>query len=120
MKRFHFVRTKNILFLSVLLAASGLFYSCEQETTSGETGETGTIEFKCINPFAEMQSPSQEAVRAAFENPPSPTGYNDLYDQSACYHWRCLGGQGRSEGWPKGQPGMDSADHRNQSRNEVV
>jgi len=70
MKRFHFVRTKNILFLSVLLAASGLFYSCEQETTSGETGETGTIEFKCINPFAEMQSPSQEAVRAAFENPP--------------------------------------------------
>ncbi len=100
MKRFHFVRTKNILFLSVLLAASGLFYSCEQETTSGETGETGTIEFKCINPFAEMQSPSQEAVRAAFENPPSRTVTTAV---SVCDipHWRCLGGQGRSEGWPK-------------------
>ncbi|MDD3432130.1 MAG: hypothetical protein PHF38_08920 [Bacteroidales bacterium] len=58
---------KNTFFISVVLGAAFLFFSCNNEETPEKTG---TIEFKCINPFADMLAPSMVAVRAAFENPP--------------------------------------------------
>ncbi len=58
---------KNTLSLGVFLVAACLFISCNNEETPQKTG---TIEFKCINPFADMPAPSMVSVRSAFENPP--------------------------------------------------